>query len=123
MKLAALTVTPLCALAVLGCTTAPAASNAITSVECGMNGQLTTSCPISVRSDPSGVDNWFVTITRPNGLPRAIYFSENEPWGGDGAEADGSAGFEFSYSRQGLASYVSFGPERYLIPDAAIPGY
>lgn len=123
MNFAALTAPPLCALAIVGCTTAPAANNAITSVECGMNGQLTTICPISVRSDPSGEDNWFVTLTRPNGLPRTIFFSENEPWGGDGAEADGSSAFEFSYAREGQASLVSFGPERYLIPDRVIPGF
>ena len=123
MKFANIIVIPLCAVVIVGCTTTPDANNAITAVECGLNGQLTTTCPISVRSDPSGEGNWFVTITRPNDLPRVIFFSENEPWGGDGAEADGSAAFEFSYSRQGQASYVSFGPERYLIPDATIPGY
>lgn len=96
---------------------------AVDSVECGMNGSITTTCPVSVRSDPSGPENWFVTVTRPNGLPRAIFYSENNAWGADGAEADGSAAFQFESRRDGSRTIISFGPERYIIPDSVIPGY
>ena len=115
--------TPFFVLILFGCATASDQAPSISSIPCGLNDRISTTCPISVRADPVGQDNWFVTIERPNGLPRTIFFSENEPWGGDGAEADGSAAFEFSYQRSERESIVSFGPERYVIPDAVIPGY
>lgn len=115
--------TPLLALSLFGCVTASEQGPDIGTIPCGLNDRISTTCPVSVRADPIGQDNWFVIIERPDGLPRTIYFSENEPWGGDGAEADGSAAFEFSYQRSEQGSLISFGPERYVIPDAVIPGY
>ena len=56
-----------------------------------------------------------VTITRPDGRPRTIFFENGRATGYDQSEADSG---KFSVSRQGDLNIIRIGPERYEIPDA-----
>jgi hypothetical protein len=42
--------------------------------------------------------------------------------GADGAQADGSAAYDFKAERVGDETRISFGPERYVVPDAFVVG-
>lgn len=64
-----------------------------------------------------------VEVTKPDGSRRAIFFRETTPFGADSAQSDGSAGWDFTVERDDRDnSVVTFGPERYVIPDALITG-
>ena len=97
--------------------------NATTILPCGFDGEgVTTQCEAGV------VRNWgenggaLVEVTKPDGLRRAIYFDGTTPTGADSAEADGSAGWDFEYSRDGDRITITYGPETYVIVDALIVG-
>ncbi len=64
-----------------------------------------------------------VEVTKPDGAHRAIFFRDGEAFGADGTQADGSADWRFSVTRDGRDnSVIAFGPERYVIPDAFVVG-
>jgi hypothetical protein len=60
-----------------------------------------------------------VVVTRPDGIPRAIFFRNGVPIGADTSEADPG---EFSASREADLNFIRIGKERYEIPDAVILG-
>ncbi|MCB2066158.1 MAG: hypothetical protein KDE15_05905 [Erythrobacter sp.] len=74
------------------------------------------------------VRNWgapgaaLVEVTKPDGMKRAIFYDGTTPTGADSAEADGSAGWDFTVTRDGDMVTIDFGPEHYVIPDALITG-
>lgn len=96
--------------------------DATASVPCGIDGSIDTECDAGVKREFFEDGTTVVEITRPDGLPRTIFFMGIEAVGADSAEADGSAGYEFSASRDDDWTVIEFGPERYRIPDALVVG-
>jgi len=93
-------------------------SNATGEIPCAMAaGQPTGSCPFGVAREGSG--SGVVTVTKPDGRTRAIFFQNGEAVGADVSEADPGA---FSASREGDLTIVRIGEERYEIPDAVLYG-
>lgn len=97
--------------------------NATAMVACSMSGGPTNiNCDAGVRRNAFEDGTTVVEITRPNGLPRAIFFQNGEAISADSSEADGSAAYDFNARRQGDETIIEFGPERYRIPDAFVVG-
>lgn len=87
-------------------------------IPCAMTaGQPTGSCPFGVTREGNG--SGIVTVTKPDGRTRAIFFENGEAIGSDVSEADAG---EFSASREADLTLVRIGDERYEIPDAVIFG-
>ncbi|MCO5762085.1 MAG: hypothetical protein NHG36_11315 [Chromatiaceae bacterium] len=87
-------------------------------IPCSMgHGQPTGSCPFGVKREGSG--SGVVTVTRPDGRTRAIFFDRGQATGYDKSQADSG---EFRASRQGDLNIIHIGRERYEIPDAVIFG-
>ncbi|AZG45223.1 hypothetical protein [Gordonia insulae] len=61
-----------------------------------------------------------VEVTKPDGSSRALFFHGTTPYGADSSQADGSAAYDFVVTRQGGASVITFGPERYVVPDSLV---
>ncbi len=80
-------------------------------------GQPTGSCAFGVTREGSG--SGMVTVTRPDGRKRVIFFEKGRATGYDKSQADTG---EFRASRQEDLSIVQIGGERYEIPDAVING-
>jgi hypothetical protein len=66
-----------------------------------------------------GSGSGVVTVTKPDGRTRAIFFDRGRATGYDRSQADPG---EFSASKQGDLSIIRIGRERYEIPDAVIFG-
>jgi hypothetical protein len=97
--------------------------NATADIRCSMDGSAPTAmCSAGVRRGAGSDGATFVEITRPNGLPRVIFFQGTRAMSADSAQADGSAAYAFSAARSGDETTISFGPERYIIPDALVEG-
>jgi hypothetical protein len=87
-------------------------------VPCSMGGgQPTGSCPFGVTREGNGSGT--VTVTKPDGRTRAIFFQKGKPISADVSQADPG---EFHASREGDLSIVHIGKERYEIPDSVIFG-
>jgi hypothetical protein len=80
-------------------------------------GQPTGSCPFGVVRKGDGTGT--VTVTKPDGRTRSIFFDKGKAVGYDMSQADRA---EFSASKQGDLNVVRIGTERYEIPDAVISG-
>ncbi|MGH8703086.1 MAG: hypothetical protein ACREVR_18185 [Burkholderiales bacterium] len=80
-------------------------------------GQPTGSCPFGVVREGGGTGT--VTVTKPDGRSRSIFFEKGKATGYDMSQADRG---EFSASKQGDLNVIRIGPERYEIPDAVIFG-
>ena len=92
--------------------------NATGDIPCTMTaGQPTGSCPFGVTREGNGTG--IVTVTKPDGRTRAIFFENGEATGYDESEADPG---DFSVEKQGDLSVIRIGEERYEIPDAVIFG-
>ena len=97
--------------------------NATAPVNCGFGGAAPTET-----CDAGVIRNWgedgttLVEVQKPDGFKRAIFFNGTEPYGADSAEADGSAGWDFTSSRDGDRITINYGPETYVIVDAMITG-
>jgi len=92
--------------------------NATGNIPCSMGGgQPTGQCPFGVKREGSG--SGVVTVTKPDGRTRAIFFDRGQATGYDRSQADPG---EFSASKQGDLSIIRIGRERYEIPDAVIFG-
>lgn len=88
------------------------------SVECTFGTGTAQRCPFGVRREGPGKAQ--VTVTRPNGAKRVIFFEGGRATGYDRNHADD--GGPFSVSRSGDISVVRIGSETYMIVDAIIDG-
>ncbi len=96
--------------------------NATGNIPCaGAAGQPTRSCPYGVARGP-GQGEASVVVTKPNGTTRAIFFQDGRPLSANSAQADGSAGWRFAWRKQGDLFLITFGPERFEIPEAVVLG-
>lgn len=111
---------------------APAAEDAVTNdalvpgteyhatgtIPCVMGGgQPTKQCSFGVKRKGNGTG--IVTVTKPDGRTRTIFFENGNATGADMSEADPNA---FSAAKQDDLNIVLVGNERYEIPDAVIFG-
>lgn len=88
------------------------------SIPCSMGaGQPTGSCPFGVKREGNG--SGMVTVTKPDGRTRTIFFSNGKATGYDQSQADSGA---FSASKQSDLNMIRIGNERYEIPDGVIFG-
>ena len=76
-------------------------------------GAPTGSCPAGVKRTGSG--SAMVTVTKPDGRTRTIFFDNGRATGYDQSQADPG---KFSASRQADLNIIKIGQERYEIPDA-----
>ena len=92
--------------------------NATGKIPCTMNiSQPKSSCSFGVTRKGNG--NGSVTVTKPDGRTRMIFFDRGTATGYDMNQADPG---EFSAKRESDMSIISIGQERYEIPDAVIFG-
>lgn len=92
--------------------------NATGNLSCAMTTeQPTGSCPFGVTREGNG--NGVVTVTKPDGSTRAIFFESGEATGYDMSNADSAT---FSTEKQGDLNIIRIGQERYEIPDIVIFG-
>ncbi|WP_247712913.1 hypothetical protein [Qipengyuania intermedia] len=97
--------------------------NATTILDCGFdNAPPTQSCEAGVKRNWGEDGTHLVEVSKPDGSKRAIFFNGTEPYGADSAQADGSAGWDFTTTRDGDQVTVKFGPETYVLVDALITG-
>lgn len=98
--------------------------NATTQVPCSIGkGAATVQCDAGVKRKWGDDGTSLVEVTKPDGSKRAIFFRGTEAYGADSAQADGSAGWDFKVERDDQDnSVVTFGPERYVIPDMLVVG-
>jgi hypothetical protein len=87
-------------------------------IPCSMgNGQPTGSCPFGVTRKGNG--NADVTVKKPDGRSRVIFFENGKAISADVSQADPG---EFRASKEGDLSIIRIGNERYEIPDAVVFG-
>jgi hypothetical protein len=87
-------------------------------VPCVMeSGRPKGSCPFGVVREGNGTGT--VTVTKPDGRTRSIFFEKGKATGYDMSQADRG---EFSARKEGDMNLISIGQERYEIPDAVIFG-
>lgn len=92
--------------------------NATGNIPCSMgSGQPSGSCPFGVVRQGSG--SGIVTVTKPDGRTRSIYFQSGLATGSDASQADPGA---FRVEKEYDLNIVHIGDERYEIPDAVILG-
>jgi len=92
--------------------------HATTEIPCSMGGGApTTSCFAGVERQGGG--SGMVTVTKPDGRTRTIYFEKGRATGYDQSQADPG---KFSASRKGDTTIVHIGQERYEIFDAMLFG-
>lgn len=80
-------------------------------------GQPTGSCPFGVTREGGG--NAMVTVTKPDGSKRAIFFEKGAAAGYDKSQADAG---EFKARKESDLNIIDIGEERYEIPDAVVQG-
>lgn len=87
-------------------------------IPCSMgNGQPTGSCPFGVTRKGNGTAD--VTVKKPDGRSRMIFFEKGKAIGADTSQADPGA---FSASKDSDLFIIRIGKERYEIPEAVIFG-
>lgn len=92
--------------------------NASGEIPCSMgNGQPTRSCSFRVTRQGNGTAN--VTVTKPDGRTRVIFFERGKAIGADTSQSDRG---QFSAAKEGDLSIIRIGRERYEIPDAVVFG-
>ncbi|MBX7539946.1 hypothetical protein K3178_02885 [Qipengyuania sp. GH29] len=97
--------------------------HATTTLPCGFDNKAPTqNCDAGVKRNWGDDGTNLVEVTKPDGRKRAIFFNGTEPYGADSAQADGSAGWDFSSTRDGDRITIRFGPETYVMVDALIEG-
>lgn len=92
-------------------------------IPCGFGGAAPTgTCDAGVIRQWGEDGTTLVEVQKPDGMKRAIFVKGTEPYGADSAQADGSAGWDFTTTREGDRVTVKFGPESYVIVDAFVEG-
>ena len=81
------------------------------------DGEATGNCDFGVIREGNGSGT--VTITKPDGRTRTIFFEDGNATGYDRSQADPG---EFSASREGDMYIIKIGDEQYEIPEAVIYG-
>ncbi len=93
-------------------------NNATENIQCSVaKGQPTGFCPFSVTREGKG--NGVVTITKPDGSTRAIFFENGKAVGADVSQAVPG---QFSAKKEGDMNVIRVGDEHYQIPDSVISG-
>jgi len=83
-------------------------------IPCSMGGGAPTgSCDAGVKREGGG--SAMVTVTKPDGRTRTIFFDRGRATGYDMSQADPG---KFSASKESDLNIIRIGPERYEIPDA-----
>ncbi len=97
--------------------------HAVATIDCAVRDTAPLGeCEAGVKREWGPDGSTLVEVTKPDGSKRAIFFDGRMAYGADGAQADGSAGWTFKARRNADESIVTFGPERYVVPDALIFG-
>ncbi|MCK0129106.1 hypothetical protein [Erythrobacter sp. F6033] len=97
--------------------------NATAPINCGFdNAAPTSSCSAGVIRDWGEDGTILVEVQKPDGTKRAIFFDGTTPTSADSSQADGSAGWDFTHSRDGDRVTITYGPETYVIVDAFVAG-
>lgn len=97
--------------------------NATAELPCSTDGAAPTQrCKAGVKRKWGEDGTTIVVVTRADGGTRSLLFKDGQALSADGAEADGSAGYDFRAERVGDETRVSFGPERYVVPDVFVTG-
>ena len=97
--------------------------NATTLLSCGFdNAAPTQTCEAGIKRNWGEEGQHLIEVTKPDGFKRAIFLRGTEPYGADSAQADGSAGWDFTTTRDGDMVTVKFGPETYVLVDAMVTG-
>ena len=92
--------------------------HATANVPCSMGGGAPTgSCPAGVKRQGGGTAE--VTVTKPDGRTRTIFFQNGRALTADVSQADPG---KFSASKQADLNIIKIGQERYEIPDAFVFG-
>jgi len=92
--------------------------NATGNIPCSMGGgQPTASCSFGVTREGNG--SGIVTVKKPDGRTRAIFFENGNATGYDQSQADSA---KFSATKRDDLNIIRIGQERYEIPDAVIFG-
>jgi len=92
--------------------------NATGDIPCTMTpSQPTGSCPFGVVREGNG--GGMVTVTKPDGRTRTIFFENGTATGADTSEADPG---EFAVEKQGDLNIIRIGEEYYEVPDVVIFG-
>ncbi len=97
--------------------------HATTVLDCGFeNAKPTQTCKAGVTRNWGDDGTNLVEVQKPDGFTRAIFLRGTQPYGADSAQADGSAGWDFTTTRDGDRVTVRFGPETYVLVDAFVEG-
>ncbi|MGW8193819.1 MAG: hypothetical protein ACWGOX_06090, partial [Desulforhopalus sp.] len=75
------------------------------------------SCPYGVIR--GGYGNGIVTVTKPDGRTRTIFFEDGKAVGADSSQGDPG---KFSTEQVGDLNVIHIGEERYEIPDEVVSG-
>jgi hypothetical protein len=87
-------------------------------IDCSMgDGQPRVSCAFGVKREGGGTG--MVTVTKPDGRTRTIFFDKGKATGYDQSQADTG---KFKAEKQGDLYIIHIGPERYEIFEAVIFG-
>jgi hypothetical protein len=98
--------------------------SATTILDCSFDGAAPTAkCNAGVkRKWGDKGDEALVEVFKPDGMKRALYFKGTDPYGADSNQADGSAAWDFTFTRKGDEVTIKFGPETYVVFDSLIVG-
>lgn len=96
--------------------------NAVGEVPCGIKDAIDSSCSAGVKRNVEPDGTSYVEVTKPDGSKRVLFFQGTTSSGADSAEADGSSTYRFKWHREDDWTVISYGPERYRIPDALVVG-
>jgi hypothetical protein len=97
--------------------------NATAELPCSVDGGNTLQrCTAGVKRKWGEDGTTLVEVTKPDGRMRALFFKGKVATSTDGVEADGSAAYAFNAERMDDETRISFGPERYVVPDAFVAG-
>lgn len=97
--------------------------SATTLLKCGFdNAAPEQTCEAGIKRNWGEEGQHLIEVSKPDGLKRAIFLRGTEPYGADSAQADGSAGWDFAFTRDGDQVTVRFGPETYVLVDAMVTG-
>lgn len=97
--------------------------NATTMVDCGFGNEPPRQiCQAGIKRNWGEKGKALIEVKRPGGGTRALFFDGTKPTGADSDQADGSAGWDFDFTRKGDETTIRFGPETYVIVDAMIEG-